>query len=71
VRIANFNGQIQSADVARDSTEISYSSRSRAIAILAAPVSCVEIDGAPLQNPDRQGRAVLLPAGQHVVTFTK
>ncbi|HEX7358959.1 MAG TPA: hypothetical protein VF283_00570 [Bryobacteraceae bacterium] len=71
VTVSDFNGQIQSAEASRASTEIAYFSRSRAIAVLAAPVSCVEIDGTPLQNPDREGGAMLLPAGQHVVAFTK
>ncbi len=70
VTVADFNGQIQSAAASRASTEIAYFSRGRAIAVLAAPISSIEVDGVP-QRSSMCGSAVLLPAGQHVVTFTK
>lgn len=71
VLLTDFNGEIRSAVSTPSSTEVAYFSRSRTIAVLAKPVSSIEVDGAQLQNPDRQGAAVLLPVGQHVVTFSR
>lgn len=70
VTIADFNGQIESAVSMHSASEIAYISRSRAIAVLATPVSSIEVDGAPF-HWQRCGQAVLLPAGQHVATFMR
>jgi hypothetical protein len=67
VRISDFNGEVQSASVAKSSVELAYKSRSRAIAVLASPVSGIEVDGQKYPA----GLSVLLPAGQHVVTFDR
>lgn len=70
VTIDGFNGEIRSAVATAFATEIAYTSRSRAIAILAAPVSSIAVDGAP-SHAELCGQAVLLPAGQHVVAFNR
>jgi hypothetical protein len=54
----------------KDRVDLAYTSRSRAVAVLASPVSSIELDGAAL--PKRaDSNAVLLPAGQHVVTLIR
>jgi hypothetical protein len=65
IRIADFNGELESASAGSHSVELAYNSRSRAIAVLAAPVSEIEVDGQKYPV----SLSVLLPAGQHVVTF--
>lgn len=67
VTISDFNGEVQSASVGKDSVELAYKGRSRAIAILASPVSAIEVDGQRYPVSP----SVLLPAGQHVVTFNR
>jgi hypothetical protein len=67
VTIADFNGDVQSASQAGQSVELAYKSRSRAIALLASPVSAIDVDGQPYPGSG----SVLLPAGQHVVTFKR
>ncbi len=67
VRIADFNGQVQSSIALKDSVELAYSTRSRAIAVLASPVMAIEVDGQPFPVSP----SVLLPAGQHLVTFKR
>ncbi len=67
VTITDFNGQVQSAMVANHSVELAYTNRSRAIAVLASPVSAIELDGQPYPV----STSVLLPAGQHLVTFKR
>ena len=49
VRIADFNGEIRSAAGTQTSADLSYSSRSRAIALFGSPVSAVQVDGAVLE----------------------
>ncbi len=73
VIIADFNGEIRSAVASQESVDVSYSSRSRAIALFGSPVSSVEIDGAPLWKrvADQPTMSIVLPAGQHVVTFNR
>ncbi len=53
--------------------DIAYESRSRAVALLGTPVSKIEVDGVALARPasDTDGMSVLLPAGQHIVTFIR
>ncbi|HXR75908.1 MAG TPA: hypothetical protein VN737_08030 [Bryobacteraceae bacterium] len=67
VSISDFNGHVQSAITTKDSVDLAYSSRSRAIAVLASPVSSIELDGQPFPASS----SVLLPAGQHLVSFKR
>jgi hypothetical protein len=67
VTIADFNGQVQSVVSGSHAVELSYASPTRAIAVLASPVSAIEIDGQPFPV----STSVLLPAGQHLVTFKR
>ena len=73
ITISDFNGEVRSAASSARSVELSYASRSRAVAVLGSPVSSVEVDGAPFWkasgNDNRS--SLLLPAGQHVATFTR
>jgi hypothetical protein len=71
VRLADFNGDLRSATNGKDSVELAYVSRSRAIAILGSDVSAIDVDGTPFWKPDAQraGSSVLLPSGEHIVTL--
>jgi hypothetical protein len=73
VTIADFNGEVRSAAGSQTGVDVSYSSRSRAIALFGSPVSAVQVDGAPFWKrvPDKHTTSILLPAGQHVVTFDR
>jgi hypothetical protein len=73
VTLLDFNADVQSASVGKDRVELSYSSASRAIAVLGSAVSSVEVDGVPLPNlaPLDVKSSVMLPAGQHLVSFIK
>ena len=67
--IRDFNGEIQSAISSEGRVDLSYRSRTRAIALLDEPAAQVEVDGEKYRNP-MQG-AVLLPSGQHLVSFLR
>ena len=71
VTLLDFNADVQSASVGKDRVELSYTSASRAIAVLGSAVSRVEVDGVPLPTsaPLDVKCSVLLPAGQHLVGF--
>ena len=73
LRILDFNGDLKTASAQADAVEVSYNSGHRAIAVLDRLPAAIEIDGAPAINPkwlSSSGRhALLLPKGQHVVTF--
>jgi len=73
ITIADFNGMIQSVNSAKEHVELSYSSRTRALATPGTPLSSIEVDGVPFWNPSAAGdsAAIVLPAGQHVVSFKK
>lgn len=73
VTIADFNGEVRSAVGLQASVDVSYSSRSRAIALFGSPVSAVQVDGAPFWKrvADVHTMSIVLPAGQHVVTFDR
>lgn len=73
VLISDFNGDIRSALSFANRVDVSYESRSRAVATLGSPVSSVEVDGAPFWRPEpgEDANTVLLPAGQHVVSFNR
>jgi hypothetical protein len=72
LRILRFNGAIRGVSVGGDDrVQVSYSSSSRALAVLSAVPSRIEVDGVE-QDPLVAGtetQTVLLPRGQHVVTF--
>lgn len=71
VIISDFNGDIRSATVSGTEVQLSYDSRSRAVAMLGSPVSSIKIDGSPFWKATNSADriSVLLPAGQHVATF--
>jgi hypothetical protein len=73
VTIADFNGDLRSATAEADRSELSYSSRSRAVAIVGSEVSSVEVDGTPFWKgkAGESVRSFVLPAGQHLVTFSR
>jgi hypothetical protein len=66
--IRDFNGEIRSVVVSKGRVDISYQSRTRAIAIPASALASLELDDAPFPTPPAN-EALLLPAGQHVITF--
>lgn len=70
--IADFNGVIQSANTTPSHADISYQSKSRAIARMTGKVTGVEIDGTafPFQAAGDGSIDLLLPAGQHVLTVS-
>lgn len=72
LRILDFNGDLKTASVHSDGVEISYHSAHRAVAVLDRIPAAIEIDGEIakpewLSGPGRH--SLLLPKGQHVVTF--
>ncbi|MFN0105609.1 MAG: hypothetical protein ACKV2U_26420 [Bryobacteraceae bacterium] len=72
LRILDFNGDLKTASAQPDAVEVSYNSSHRAIAILDRLPAAIEIDGvpSPAEWTGNTGRhALLLPKGQHVVTF--
>ena len=73
ITISDFNGEIRSASSSKNKADVSYSSQSRAIANLNAPVSSIEVDGVPFWSAKQggDGLSILLPAGQHVATFMR
>ncbi len=73
IMVSDFNGDVQSASVEGNGVELSYASRSRAVAVIDSPVASVEVDGAPFWKSAsaKDIGSILLPAGQHVVTFTR
>jgi hypothetical protein len=71
VEIADFNGEIRSALGASNRADISYTSKTRALAVIGSAVSRIELDGAKFPQP-KTGEtlnSVVLPAGDHKVTF--
>ncbi|MBI2688245.1 MAG: hypothetical protein HYX27_18230 [Acidobacteria bacterium] len=72
LRILDFNGDLKTASAQSNAIDISYNSPHRAIAIADRMPAAVEIDGAPVpvEWMSANGRhALLLPRGQHVVSF--
>jgi hypothetical protein len=69
VSISDFNGEIRTAASASDRADLSYTSRSRAVAVLGSAVSSIELDGEPFSKKNAADSSILLPAGQHLVTF--
>ncbi|MDQ2711227.1 MAG: hypothetical protein M3Y24_03145 [Acidobacteriota bacterium] len=68
--IRDFNGEVRSALAGKGRVDIAYESRTRAIALLGTPVSAIDIDGEPFKKTT-SGESVLLPSGQHVVSFVR
>ncbi|HEY1949268.1 MAG TPA: hypothetical protein VGG97_19825 [Bryobacteraceae bacterium] len=71
VTISDFNGDVRSAVSEADRSDLSYTSRSRAVAVVGSGVSSVEVDGTPFWKgkAGESVRSFVLPAGQHLVTF--
>ncbi|MGH9658020.1 MAG: hypothetical protein ACRD96_05710 [Bryobacteraceae bacterium] len=72
LRIVDFNGELESAEVTADGVRLRYQSGSRAIAIVERRPAMVEIDGVPARAEALEsGRnwAVLLPRGRHGVVM--
>lgn len=68
--VTDFNGEIRSATVAGNHIDLAYSSRRRAVAVLAQSASVIQIDGIPYQKPQLGNKtSILLPAGQHVLSL--
>src|SRR5579862_9482098 len=70
LRMVDFNGDLRSASVVGDGLRFSYGSSARAIALLNARPSRVEIDGARRDFELREsstGFVLTLPRGEHVV----
>ena len=67
VVIADFNGEIRSAVGAADRADVSYFSKSRAVAVLGNAVRRVEVDGVKFAGPTEG--SVVLPAGEHRAVF--
>ncbi|HLH04598.1 MAG TPA: hypothetical protein VKX25_17660 [Bryobacteraceae bacterium] len=66
--IGDFNGEIRSVLVSKDRIDVSYQSHTRAIAIPSLAASGIEVDGERYVGEQQEG-AVMLPAGQHLVSF--
>lgn len=71
ITLTDFNGDLRTASVMTNETDVSYVSRSRAVATLDSKISAIEVDGAPFWKSGTgvEPASFLLPAGQHVVTF--
>ncbi|MBV8068607.1 MAG: hypothetical protein JO270_01780 [Acidobacteriaceae bacterium] len=71
VTIIDFNGEVRSAVVSNNETDIAYVSGSRAIAVLERPVSLIEVDGEIYRKSEAAqiSQSIILPSGQHVVSF--
>ncbi|HMF77467.1 MAG TPA: hypothetical protein VK604_17545 [Bryobacteraceae bacterium] len=71
VAIADFNGDVHSAVAEADRSDLSYTSRGRAVAVLGSAVSSIEVDGTPFWKgkAGESTSSFVLPAGQHLVTF--
>jgi hypothetical protein len=71
VSIADFNGEIRSAVAESDRADLSYVSRSRALAVFGSTISSIEVDGTAFWKArlGEDAESIVLPAGQHLVTF--
>jgi len=67
--VTDFNGDIRSATSDANRIDLAYVSRSRAIAKLSAPVSSIEVDGVSFARA--VDGSIVLPSGQHLVTFSR
>ncbi len=74
VTVADFNGRLQSARALDNGVELSYQSSARAIAVLSARPGSMELDGLRRDAnavESNGGFVVMLPRGQHLVTFQR
>ncbi len=74
VAVLDFNGGLQSAQVVENGVELSYRSSSRAIAVLNVKPRAMELDGAREEPKviESDGKfVVMLPRGQHLVSFQR
>jgi len=73
ISLTDFNGELRGASVSSTETSVSYSSRSRAVATLTSKISLIEVDGLPFWKAGAEPApsSFLLPAGQHLVTFSR
>jgi hypothetical protein len=71
VTLTDFNGELRTAAVSSGKTDVSYVSRSRAVATPSSKISMVEVDGTTFWKTGTGTDPVsfLPPAGQHLVTF--
>lgn len=72
LRVLDFNGDLKTASALANAVEVSYNCSHRAIAVLDRQPAAVEIDGVAKQTEwlTAHGRyTLMLPKGQHVVTF--
>ncbi|HEX4165853.1 MAG TPA: hypothetical protein VHZ55_10310 [Bryobacteraceae bacterium] len=69
ITLRDFNGAVSSATFNTRQVDVAYQSKTRAIAVLSTPSEgvSVEVDGEKF--PRGGGDFILLPAGQHVVSF--
>jgi len=67
LRVLDFNGLVRSATVTGKGVELAYENSSRAIAVLNARPTRVEVDGVALA--DVAGTVLTLPRGQHLVSI--
>jgi hypothetical protein len=70
LRVLAFNGELKSAAATQSGIEFAYRSSARALASLDRIPARVEIDGVMVQ-PQFEGKVLLLPRGQHLVTLTR
>jgi hypothetical protein len=68
IRLLDFNGDLKSAAVIPGAVEFSYESAARALAAVERLPKRIEIDGAEAR-PQAAGNVLLLPRGQHLVSF--
>jgi hypothetical protein len=68
LKLIDFNGDLGAVSVNARSVEFSYSSHTRAVAVLSSTDASVEIDGAP--GIPCNSKAILLPAGDHLVVVS-
>ena len=69
--VTDFNGDIQFASGTKTQVDLSYLSRSRAIASVRGAVDHIEVDGTLMPMPPAVDgtMSLMLPAGQHAVTL--
>ncbi|HEX6546494.1 MAG TPA: hypothetical protein VF023_09315, partial [Bryobacteraceae bacterium] len=73
VTIGEFNGSIGTVAVEGNTVEISYVNSTRVLVLPSCPVASIDVDGSPYWPPANGGRSapVVLPAGEHFVSFHK
>jgi hypothetical protein len=71
IRIKDFNGGLTSAHIVAGGVEIAYQSSARAMAVLSEKPTSLEIDGEPAELEIIDGKVLVLPRGQHIVTIRR